>query len=132
MLVAQVVIIMLWAGVVVFRAMGGTYDAAVMASGYVNLDWHKYVKIDPRYFRPNEVDWLESDPSRAMKTLDWEPRIFFKDLVRVMMDADLELSGLESPGDGKKLLEKHHGPWHRWDQQVVSMDQLPVRKTEEK
>jgi len=97
------------------------------AFGYVNMNWHDYVKIDPRYFRPNEVDWLESDPSRAMKILDWEPRVYFKDLVKIMMDADMELSGLESPGEGKKLLEQHHGPWHRWEQQVVSMDQLPMR-----
>ena len=102
------------------------------AFGYVNLNWHDYVKIDPRYFRPNEVDWLESDPSRAMKVLDWEPRVYFADLVKIMMDADLELSGLESPGAGKKLLEQHHGPWHRWAQQVVSMDQLPMRGKEEK
>ena len=44
-----------------------------------------------------------------------------KDLVRIMVDADLELIGLESPGEGAKIIEKHHGNWHRWDSQVVSM-----------
>jgi GDPmannose 4,6-dehydratase len=39
-----------------------------------------------------------------------------------MVDADMELVDLESPGEGKALLEKHHGRWHRWDSQVVSMD----------
>jgi len=43
--------------------------------------------------------------------------------VRIMVDADMELAGLESPGEGKVILEKHHGAWHRWEQQVVSMDQ---------
>ncbi len=91
------------------------------AFGYVNLDWHDYVDIDSRYFRPTEVDYLLADPSHARKELGWEPRIFFKDLVKIMVDADLELIGLESPGEGRKLLEKHHGNWHRWDSQVITM-----------
>ena len=91
------------------------------AFGYVNLDWHDYVEIDPRYFRPTEVDYLLSDPSLARQTFGWEPRVFFKDLVRIMVDADLELIGMPSPGEGRKILEKHHGKWHRWESQVVSM-----------
>jgi GDPmannose 4,6-dehydratase len=92
------------------------------AFGYLNMDWHEYVRIDPKYFRPTEVDHLLADPSRATKLLGWEPRVLFKDLVRIMVDADLELLGLESPGEGRKILELHHGKWHRWDTQVVSMD----------
>jgi GDPmannose 4,6-dehydratase len=92
------------------------------AFGYLNMDWKDYVRIDPKYFRPTEVDHLQADPSRAVKLLGWEPRVFFKDLVKIMVDADLELMGLESPGQGKKILEHHHGKWHRWDTQVVSMD----------
>jgi GDPmannose 4,6-dehydratase len=91
------------------------------AFGYVNLDWHDYVEIDPRYFRPTEVDYLMADPSKSRQTFGWEPRVFFKDLVRVMVDADLELLGLDSPGEGRKIMEKHHGKWHRWEDQVVSM-----------
>jgi GDPmannose 4,6-dehydratase len=90
--------------------------------GYLNMDWHDYVRIDPKYFRPTEVDYLLADPSKARQTLGWEPRVFFKDLVRIMVDADLELVGLPAPGEGKKLLEVHHGKWHRWDSQVVSME----------
>ena len=56
------------------------------AFGYVNLDWNEYVKIDPRYFRPTEVDYLLGDSSRARKILHWEPRVYFRDLVRVMVD----------------------------------------------
>lgn len=92
------------------------------AFGYVKLDWHDYVRIDPRYFRPNEVDFLQADSSKARKALDWEPRIFFKDLVKVMVDADLELAGLPSSGEGRRILEAHHGKWHQWDDQMVSMD----------
>jgi GDPmannose 4,6-dehydratase len=91
------------------------------AFGYVNLDWHDYVKIDSRYFRPNEVDILQADPGKAKRVLNWEPRVFFKDLVRIMVDADLELIGLQSPGQGARIIEKYHGAWHRWDNQVVSM-----------
>jgi GDPmannose 4,6-dehydratase len=92
------------------------------AFGYLNMDWHEYVKIDPKYFRPTEVDFLQADPGKAQRILDWEPRVFFKDLIRIMVDADLELAGLESPGEGAKIIEKHHGNWHRWKSQVVSMD----------
>lgn len=92
------------------------------AFGYLNLDWKEYVRIDPRYFRPTEVDYLLADFSKARQELNWEPRVFFKDLVRIMVDADLEYLGLESPGEGRKLLEMHHGKWHRWDSQVISMD----------
>jgi GDPmannose 4,6-dehydratase len=91
------------------------------AFSYVNLDWHKYVQIDPRYYRPTEVDYLQADYSKASKTLGWEPRVFFHDLVRIMVDADLELLGLEAPGEGRRILATHHGPWHRWEDQVVTM-----------
>ena len=89
------------------------------AFGYVDLDWNQYVKIDPRYFRPTEVDYLLCDHTKASKELKWEPRVFFRDLVKVMVDADLELIGLESPGEGRKILEAHHGKWHRWKDQVL-------------
>ncbi len=92
------------------------------AFGYVNMDWHDYVRIDPKYFRPTEVDVLMADPSKAIRVLGWQPRVFFKDLVKIMVDADLELEGIPSPGEGKKLLAIHHGNWHRWSSQVVSME----------
>jgi GDPmannose 4,6-dehydratase len=91
------------------------------AFGYLNRDWHEYVKIDPHYYRPNEVDFLQADPGKAQRVFGWEPRVFFKDLVRIMVDADLELAGLESPGEGARIIEKHHGNWHRWNSQVISM-----------
>ena len=92
------------------------------AFGYVNLDWRDYVRLDPRYLRPTEVDYLLADPTKARKELGWEPRIYFKDLVRIMVDADLELLGLPSPGEGRRALEAQHGKWHRWQDQMASMD----------
>lgn len=91
------------------------------AFGYANMDWHDHVRIDSRYFRPTEVYYLKADATKARQTLAWEPRVYFKDLVRIMVDADLELIGLKSPGEGKGILEKHHGKWHRWESQVISM-----------
>ncbi len=61
------------------------------AFGYLELDWHRYVKIDPKYFRPAEVDILLGDPSKAHRLLGWSPRVKFKQLVRLMVDSDLAL-----------------------------------------
>jgi len=93
------------------------------AFGYAGMNYEDYVRIDERYFRPTEVDLLLSDPSKARQELKWQPKVFFKDLVRIMVDADLELLGLNSPGDGKKIIEERFGDWHRWEHQVVSMGQ---------
>jgi GDPmannose 4,6-dehydratase len=95
----------------------------VEAFGYAGLNYEDYVRIDERYFRPTEVDLLLSDPSKAKKELQWQPKVLFKDLVRIMVDADLELLGLSSPGEGKKVVEERFGDWHRWEHQVVSMGQ---------
>jgi GDPmannose 4,6-dehydratase len=57
---------------------------------YVDLDWNEYVRIDPRYYRPTEVDLLLGDASKARKILGWEPRVKFKELVRMMVDADID------------------------------------------
>ena len=59
------------------------------AFSHVDLDWKEFVKHDKRYERPAEVDLLIGNPAKAKKHLDWEPRTRFKDLVRLMVDADL-------------------------------------------
>jgi len=92
------------------------------AFGYLDMDWHEYVKIDPRYFRPTEVDYLLADATKARTVLGWEPKVRFRELVRIMVDADLELMGLECPGEGKRILQERFGNWHRWEKQVISMD----------
>ncbi len=60
------------------------------AFGYLDLDWRDYVEIDPRYFRPAEVDLLIGDSGKAREKLGWSPRVSFPELVRMMVDADLE------------------------------------------
>jgi len=59
---------------------------------YLDLDWQKYVEIDPRYFRPSEVDFLQGDASKAKKVLGWEPKVTFKELARIMTDADMKIA----------------------------------------
>jgi GDPmannose 4,6-dehydratase len=92
------------------------------AFSYAGLDYHDYVEIDPRYFRPTEVDYLLSDPSKAVKQLNWKPKVKFHELVRIMVDADLELQGLPCPGEGRSILQNNFGGWHRWESQVISME----------
>ncbi|HEX8145376.1 MAG TPA: GDP-mannose 4,6-dehydratase [Pyrinomonadaceae bacterium] len=65
------------------------------AFGYLDMDWNKYVEIDPRYFRPTEVDLLLGDATKARTLLGWEPKVGFKELVRRMIDSDLELARRE-------------------------------------
>jgi GDPmannose 4,6-dehydratase len=72
------------------------------AFGYARLDWRKFVEIDPRYFRPTEVDQLLGDCSKAREILKWMPKVNFQDLVRMMVDADLgaeskRLNGILNP-----------------------------------
>ncbi len=74
------------------------------AFGYVNLDWREHVAEDPRYLRPTEVPLLQADPSEAKRRLGWEPGVTFRDLVRIMMDADVEAAGLPAPGQGTHCL----------------------------
>lgn len=93
------------------------------AFGYSGMNFEDYVRIDERYFRPTEVDLLLSDPSKAKNELNWQPKVLFKDLVRIMVDADLELLGMKSPGEGKRIIEERFGDWHRWEHQVISMGQ---------
>ena len=68
------------------------------AFGYAGLDWNEYVVIDPRYFRPAEVDHLIGDYSRAKEKLGWEPTVRFEELVRMMVDHDRE----------RRLAEEHY------------------------
>jgi GDPmannose 4,6-dehydratase len=70
-----------------------------LAFEYKGLDWKNYVEIDPRYYRPSEVDLLIGDYSKAKKQLGWEPKTKFADLVKLMVDADVQL--LKDHREGK-------------------------------
>lgn len=88
---------------------------------YAGLDWEAYVEIDPRYFRPTEVDYLQGDASKARRELGWEPKITFRELARIMLDADMEAAGLEPVGEGLKVLKAKFDDWHRWDTGVTAV-----------
>ena len=87
---------------------------------YVDLDWQKYVEIDQRYFRPTEVDVLLADASKAKRKLNWEPKVTFKELVRIMVDADIAALGETPPGEGKRILQEKFTGWHQWDSSVTA------------
>ena len=67
------------------------------AFGHVGLEWEKYLKYDARYERPAEVDLLIGDPAKAKRQLGWEPKVRFKELVQIMVDADLEMLEAKGP-----------------------------------
>jgi GDPmannose 4,6-dehydratase len=77
-------------------ATGNTYSVREFleeAFSHAGLDWQKHVVVDPKYFRPAEVDILLGDPSKARKQLGWTPKVDFKGLVRMMVDADMAGQG---------------------------------------
>ncbi len=69
--------------------------------GHLDLDWQKYVELDPRYLRPTEVDRLLGDASKAKEVLKWEPKVTFKGLAQMMTDADMEIAKRE------KIIKEH-------------------------
>ncbi len=73
---------------------------------YTGLDVEKHVKIDPKYFRPTEVEVLIANPSKAEKNLGWKPKIRFNELVKIMVDADMRAAGLSPVGEGDAILKK--------------------------
>ena len=77
------------------------------AFSYADLDWRDYVEMDSKYLRPSEVELLVGDASKARNVLGWEPKVAFKDLVRLMVDADMSLVTVDEPrevfGDVQKI-----------------------------
>ena len=65
-------------------------EFAELAFAHAGLDWKQYVEIDPRYFRPAEVDYLCADPTKARRVLGWQPTVTFDELVRIMVEADIQ------------------------------------------
>lgn len=70
-------------------------DFLTLAFGRLDLDWQQYVEIDPRYFRPAEVNFLQGDAAKCRRILGWEPKIDVRALVAMMIDADLKLAQKE-------------------------------------
>ena len=86
------------------------------AFSYAGLDYKKYVKIDPHYYRPLEAENLVADSTKAKEKMGWQPKITFLDLVKIMVDADMRTIGLKPIGEGDKVLkEKFPKRWWRVD-----------------
>jgi GDPmannose 4,6-dehydratase len=100
------------------------------AFAYAGLDWQDYVEIDPRYFRPTEVHDLRADASKVREKLGWEPRISFRDLIAIMVDADMENLGLDPIGKGRQILASQFSDWHRWSSAVSSLSHLTQQNFE--
>ncbi len=69
------------------------------------------IEVDPKYFRPTEVDFLLADAKKAKVKLGWKPKIVFKELVKIMIDSDMELIGLKPKGEGKNIIRKKGITW---------------------
>jgi GDPmannose 4,6-dehydratase len=83
---------------------------------YAGLEIKKHVRVDKRYFRPNEVVLLKADTRKARKELGWSPKITTQDLARIMVDADMRAIGLRPIGEGDKILrEKFIRKWWKGD-----------------
>ena len=65
-------------------------------------NWEKYIGIDPKYYRPQEVNILIGDYTKAKKVLGWEPKVTFKELVKIMLEADMKEAGLDTTKFFKK------------------------------
>jgi GDPmannose 4,6-dehydratase len=103
-------------GTLVGRTESGVHEFVECAFDYVGLDWKNHVEIDPRYHRPTEVDVLLGDATKAREILGWEPKVKFRDLVELMVDADAKL--LNDQLEGRLA----HEPAHR----EVEFDQIGV------
>jgi GDPmannose 4,6-dehydratase len=75
--------------------MHSVRELVEVAFGLVDLTWNDHVRIDPRYFRPTEVDQLMGDASKARRVLGWRPRTTFRELIRIMLAADLIDAGID-------------------------------------
>lgn len=86
------------------------------AFSYANMNWEDHVVIDQKYFRPTETDDLVADSSKIKKAIGWKPRVKFKDLVKIMVDADMRKAGLKPAGEGDEILqEKFPKRWWKTD-----------------
>jgi GDPmannose 4,6-dehydratase len=86
------------------------------AFSYVGLNWEDHIKHDERYVRPTETEDLAADCSKIRKAIGWEPKVRFKDLVKIMIDADMRKAGLKPIGEGDQILSrKFRDKWWKID-----------------
>ena len=90
------------------------------AFSHAGLDWEKHVEIDPKYFRPTEVDFLQGDSSKARKALNWQPKTSFSQLVQMMVASDIRLAEEERLVYDRKYVTASESSSTPWKQRVVS------------
>jgi len=88
------------------------------AFNYVNLDWEKYVKIDPKYFRPTEVNSLEANSEKAKENLQWNPKVSFENILKIMIDSDMQELGLTPIGEGKSFIGENYNIWYPYNNKL--------------
>ena len=96
-------------------------EFAEEAFGYAGLDWSNHIEVDPRYIRPAEAEHLQADPVKAREELGWSPKVGFGELVRILVDADLESIGVSAPGDGRAVVQGKFTGWHSWDKAGIDV-----------
>ncbi len=85
----------------------GVSEKGVISSSISTLNiGDVVVEVDPKYFRPTEVEYLKSDITKARKKLGWEPRTTFDELIKIMVDYDMKLAGLQPPGKGIEISKR--------------------------
>lgn len=107
-----------YAGIEVEWKGMGIHQKGIVKSLSSHLSFNSQVKvgdtlieIDPKYFRPTEVDFLRADITKARDNLGWIPKVTFEELVKIMVDSDMELIGMDTPGEGKKVLTEKGIHW---------------------
>ena len=95
-----------------WRGNGVDEKGVIVSSSFSDMKAGEVlVEIDSRYFRPTEVDYLLADISKAKKQLGWSPNVTFNELVKIMVDSDMELAGLAPIGEGQKILNTKGIDW---------------------
>jgi GDPmannose 4,6-dehydratase len=87
-------------------------EFAEQAFSYAGLNYENYVKNDEKYYRPTETEDLAADSSKIKRVIGWEPKVRFKELVKIMVDADMCKAGLKQIGEGDEFLRKQFP--NRW------------------
>ena len=87
-------------------------EFAEQAFSYTGLNWENYVKTDEKYYRPTETEDLAANYSKIKRVIGWEPKVRFKELVKIMVDADMRKAGLKPIGEGDEFLRKQFP--NRW------------------
>ncbi len=102
--------------------MGETHSVrkfCALAFGHVGLKWDPFVEVDPRYFRPTEVEHLHSDPTRAKEILGWEPKTTFSQLVEEMMESDLRDHGVDGIAGARAIVSAKFAEDVRGDAEML-------------